>query len=144
MRKIFSLTLIAAACSLAACGSSPETTETMHETPKSTHAKPSKVDPGEFETAIQVLNYLQTQNVTCNDTGSTEQGLTCSTSSVAYIVNGGQDKTTVKAMVDGASTVENTAVIYGDNWYITCTGITAPTACLSAGSGLVGYEKSGF
>lgn len=148
MRK----TLIAA-CSaallLTGCGSSADETPAPSATPvtdPSTEAQTGegKTDPETFETAIQVLNYLQDQNVTCESTDSIDLGLTCETPSVSYIVNADPTGERVSSMIDGTAETDNSALIYGDHWYISCVGPTAPTACFSAGASLTGYEKAGF
>lgn len=148
MRK----TLIAA-CSaallLTGCGSSSDETPAPSATPAtdpSTEAQAGegKTDPETFETAIQVLNYLQDQNVTCESTDSIDLGLVCETPSVSYIVNADPTGEQVSSMIGGTAETDNSALIYGDHWYISCVGATAPTACFSAGAALTGYEKAGF
>lgn len=144
MRKIL-LAACAAPLLLSGCGGGAEDTPTpTSELSTTAEAAPGKTDPETFESAIQVLNYLQGQNVTCANTDSTEQGLTCETSGVSYIVNADPTGNLVEAMVGAAEQVDNTALIYGDHWYISCAGVSAPTACASAGASLTGYEKAGF
>ena len=147
MRKIM-VAACAAPLLLTGCGGGAEDTtapsSTTSELATTAEETPGKTDPETFESAIQVLNYLQGQNVTCANTDSIDQGLTCETSGVSYIVNADPTGNLVEAMVGAAEQVDNTALIYGDHWYISCAGVSAPTACASAGASLTGYEKAGF
>lgn len=146
MRKIL-VAACAAPLLLTGCGGGADdtpATSTATSELATAEETPGKTDPETFNTAIQVLNYLQGQDVTCENTDSIDLGFTCETSDVSYIVNADPTGERVKTMVDAASEVDDAALIYGDHWYISCSGATAQTACFFAGDGLTGYEKAGF
>lgn len=147
MRKIL-VAACAAPLLLTGCGGGAEDTtapsSTTSELATTTEAAPGKTDPETFNSAIQVLNYLHSQDVICENTDSIDLGLTCETPDVSYIVNADPTGERVKTMVDAANGVDDAALIYGDRWYISCSGATAQTACFFAGDGLTSYEKAGF
>ena len=144
MRKIL-LAVFAAPLLLSGCAGGAEDAPTpTSERVTVAEESPGKTDPETFETAIQVLNYLQGQNVTCESTDSIDLGLVCETPSVSYIVNADPTGEQVSSMIGGTAETDNSALIYGDHWYISCVGPTAPTACFSAGAALTGYEKAGI
>lgn len=144
MRKIL-LAACAAPLLLSGCGGGAEDAPTpTSEQVTAVEESPGKTDPETFTSAVQVLNYLQDQNVTCEGTDSIDLGLVCETPSVSYIVNADPTGEQVTSMIGGTAETDNSALIYGDHWYISCVGPTAPTACFSAGASLTGYEKAGF
>lgn len=148
MKSLKIITLLGAVTLLAACGGTSEsqeatTTTSTVRTTNTTAAKPEKIDPATWETTIQALRYLQSQ-VTCDDTGSIKQGITCTAGTTTYVVGVDDTGVTPSAMAHAAGEVENSATIYGDSWFISCAGPTAVTACMSAGVDLTGYEQAGF
>lgn len=147
MKYLKIITLLGSVSLLAACGGTSESQEaaTTTSTARTTTsaAKPEKVDPATWETTIQALRYLQSQ-VTCDDTGSIQQGLTCTAGTTTFVVGVDDTGVTPSAMAHAAGEVDNTATIYGDSWFISCAGPTAATACISAGVDLTGYEQAGF
>ena len=144
MRKTL-LAACAAPFLLSGCGGGAEDAPTPTSEPVTVaEESPGKTDPETFTSAVQVLNYLQGQNVTCENTDSIDLGLVCERHSVSYIVNVDPTGEQVRSMIGGTAETDNSALIYGDHWYISCVGPTAPTACFSAGAALTGYEKAGF
>ncbi|APT87402.1 hypothetical protein [Corynebacterium flavescens] len=147
MKSLKIITMLGAVSLLAACGGTSEsqeaTTTTSTARTTTSAAKPEKVDPATWETTIQALRYLQSQ-VTCDDTGIIDQGLTCKDGTTIYVVGVDDTGVTPSAMAHAAGEVDNSATIYGDSWFISCAGPTAVTACMSAGVDLTGYEQAGF